>query len=645
MGEVYKARDTRLDRTVAIKVLPSHVASNPEVRQRFEREARAVSSLNHPHICTLYDIGSENGVDFLVMEHIEGESLADRLNKGALPFDQALKHAIEIADALDNAHRQGVVHRDLKPGNIMLTKSGAKLLDFGLAKQQSPASSQETSGLSALPTEQKPLTEKGSILGTFQYMAPEQLEGKEADARTDLFSFGAVLYEMVTGRKTFEGKSQAGLITAIMGTDPPPISTLQPMTPPALERLVKRCLAKDPDGRWQTASDLMEGLSWIQEGGLPADVPTAEPPISRRTVALGLTALVVAGLTIWNLAPPPTPRPVMRFPVVLPPTERLSASYFPVVALSPDGTNLVYVAGEPALVARQLYLRPINQLESAPLRGTEGAESPFFSPDGQWVGFWARGQLKKVPISGGAPITLCGVEDLYGASWGSDNTIVFGSERSKISQVSDGGGTPEVLITLGEDEFATLPESLPGGKAVLFSNRQLGSWDEAEIVVQSPGGERKVLIRGGTNARYLPTGHLVYAARGTLLAVPFDVARLEVTGSPVPLVEGVRWANRTGVSQFTVSESGSRASGGQTALASRSSRSLSRARLCMCRPEPLVSAKAHWSGWIEKERSLRWRKNVVSIRIPVSHPMASGWRSILWTTPTMCGSTSGNAVR
>ena len=253
MGEVYKAKDTRLDRTVAIKVLPSHLADNPDLKQRFEREARAVSSLNHPHICTLHDVGEQDGTAFLVMEYIEGETLADRLKKGALPLEQALRYGIEIADALDKAHRQGVVHRDLKPGNIMLTKSGAKLLDFGLAKLRTDVSAEAPSMLSALPTEEKPLTREGSILGTIQYMAPEQLEGKDADARTDIFAFGSVLYEMLTGRKAFEGTSQASLITAIMSSEPRPMSELQPMTPPVLDWVVKRCLEKDPDERWQSA--------------------------------------------------------------------------------------------------------------------------------------------------------------------------------------------------------------------------------------------------------------------------------------------------------------------------------------------------------------------------------------------------------
>ena len=299
MGEVYKARDTRLDRTVAIKVLPEHVASDPELKQRFEREAKTISSLNHPHICTLHDVGNQDGVDFLVMEHLEGETLAQRLTKGALPLDQALQTAIQIADALDKAQHQGITHRDLKPGNIMLTKSGAKLLDFGLAKLR-PAGAPGAVGLSDAPTVSSPLTGAGSILGTVQYMAPEQLEGQEADARTDIFAFGAVVYEMVTGKKAFEGKSQASLISAIMSSEPAPISNLQAMSPPVLDRIVKKCLAKAPDNRWHSAHDLHDELQWIADAG--QEPPSGTAVGMRRMVAIAIVAgLVLIVATLWML--------------------------------------------------------------------------------------------------------------------------------------------------------------------------------------------------------------------------------------------------------------------------------------------------------------------------------------------------------
>ena len=412
MGEVYKAKDTRLDRTVAIKVLPSHLSDNARLKERFEREARAVSSLNHPHICTLHDIGSENGIDFMVMEHIEGETVADRLKKGALPLDQALRHAIEIADALDKAHRQGVVHRDLKPDNIMLTKSGAKLLDFGLAKL---AGSQTDAVESALPTQQRSLTAEGSILGTFQYMAPEQLEGKEADSRTDIFAFGAVLYEMITGKRAFEGKSQASLISAIMKDEPPAMSTLQTMTPPLLDHVVRTCLAKEPDTRWQSAGDVERELNWIAEVGsdvgVSMPVAAASKPANLRllvgtAVAAALLLTGIVAVAVWNLKPEPA-RPLVRF-VATTPSFPPSVNSFDVdLAITPDGTRIVYAAildGQ-----RQLVVRAMDQLEATPLAGLGNLpRGPFISPDGNWVGYFDQASaLRKVSIFGGPPVTLC----------------------------------------------------------------------------------------------------------------------------------------------------------------------------------------------------------------------------------------------
>src|SRR6201997_2703369 len=340
MGEVYKARDTRLDRIVAIKVLPTHLADRSELRERFEREAKTIASLNHPHICTLHDIGQQDGVDYLVMEYLEGETLAQRLQKGALPLEQVLQYAIEISDALDKAHRKGITHRDLKPGNIMLTKSGTKLLDFGLAKlkqEVAPANVQ----LSQLPTANEPLTAKGTIVGTLQYMAPEQLEGKEVAARTDIFAFGTVVYEMSTGKRAFEGKSQASLIAKILETDPPPISSLQPMTPPALDHVAKTCLAKDPDERWQTASDLKRELKWIAESGsqtgLSTDRITPAPRDWHKVMlwsAAVLAACAAVGLTVWHFRPVP-PRPVTRFTISLPAGQRLVGLDTPAITLSP----------------------------------------------------------------------------------------------------------------------------------------------------------------------------------------------------------------------------------------------------------------------------------------------------------------------
>jgi serine/threonine-protein kinase len=567
MGEVYRARDTRLDRIVAIKVLPTHLADRSELRERFEREARTIASLNHPHICTLHDIGQQDGIDYLVMEYLEGETLAQRLQKGALPIQQVLQYAIEISDALDKAHRKGVTHRDLKPGNIMLTKSGSKLLDFGLAKLKQEAAPANVP-LSELPTANDPLTAEGSIVGTMQYMAPEQLEGKEVDARTDIFAFGVVVYEMATGKRAFEGKSQASLIAAILEREPPAISSLQPMTPPALNHIVKACLAKDPDARWQAASDLTRELKWIAEGGSQVGLaPTAAAKgiraLGRRTLILSLSTLVlgtaIASLATWNLKPTP-PQPVSRLVITLPPGQQLAGlDSGPAVALSPDGTHLAYVARQGG--TQQLYLRAMDSLESKPIPGTQGGVSPFFSPNGQWVGFFAGGKLKKVSVSGGAAVTLGNAVVPVGASWGSQGMIAFGPATiSALLQVSDGGGTPQPLTRFEKEESShRWPESLPGGKAVVFAaGTTATNWNNAQVVVQSVGtGERRNLIQGGTQPRYAPSGHLVYLQGGSLMAMPFDPDRLTATGAAVPVVDGVVQSPSTGAAQYSISATGS----------------------------------------------------------------------------------------
>ena len=564
MGEVYKARDTRLDRVVAIKVLPGHLADNPELRERFEREARTIAGLNHPHICTLHDIGRHDGIDYLVMEYLEGETLAMRLLKGPLPLEQALRYAIEIADALDKAHRNGVTHRDIKPGNIMLTKSGSKLLDFGLAKLK-----QETvpAGvpLSQLPTAgpnagKDSLTVHGTLLGTLQYMAPEQVEGKtdELDGRTDIFAFGAVMYEMLTGKKAFEGKSTASLFAKILEHDPPPIVSLQPVTPPALGRVVKKCLAKDPEERWQSARDVTDELKWIAEGGsqaVSAAIPAANPARKswQRSLVVGmatLALLVLGSIATWNLKPEPAPSPVTRTVITLPPGQQLAGlDVGPTVALSSDGTRLAYVASQGGV--RQLYLRAMDSLEAKPIPDTEGAAAPFFSPDGQWVGFFAGGKLKKVSVSGGATLTLGDAVVPRGATWGSEGTIVFApTNASGLQRVSDGGGTPQPLTLLGTGETRhRWPEFLPGSKVVLFAAGQ-------QIAVQSAEtGERRNLVPSGTHPRYASSGHLIYAQGESLMAVPFDSERMEVTGTAVPVVEGVLQSN--GAAQYSFSATGS----------------------------------------------------------------------------------------
>ncbi|HEY7575224.1 MAG TPA: protein kinase, partial [Thermoanaerobaculia bacterium] len=416
MGEVYKARDTRLGRSVAIKVLPAQLSQNAELRERFEREAKTISSLSHAHICALYDVGHQDGTDYLVMELLEGETLSARLAKGALPTEQVLRYGVEIADALDKAHRQGIVHRDLKPGNVMITKSGVKLLDFGLAKWQGKAAPGVLSGLSAMPTHATPMTAEGSILGTFQYMAPEQLEGKEADGRADVFALGAVLYEMASGKKAFDGKSQASLIAAILEHEPPALASIAPATPPALDRLVRNCLAKDPDERIQTAHDVRLELKWIGEGshaGAGTAVPAAPRRARRELLGWALAAAAAAaalwlGLTRARPAVAPEAK-LLRTNILLP--EKLFLNN---AVVSPDGSRVVF-GGRDAAGKVQLWIRPLDSYTATPLAGTENGILPFWSPDGRFIGFFADNKLKRIEASGGAAIALQDVDGLGGA--------------------------------------------------------------------------------------------------------------------------------------------------------------------------------------------------------------------------------------
>ena len=555
MGQVYQATDTRLDRTVAIKVLPSHVATNPVARARFEREARTISQLNHPHICTLYDVGQENGVDFLVMEYIEGETLAERLGKGALPLDQALQHGIEIADALDKAHRQGVVHRDLKPGNIMLTRSGAKLLDFGLAKLVP-----EPSNLDPDAATVTKMTREGTIVGTLQYMAPEQVEGKKAAARTELFAFGSVLYEMVTGRRAFEGKSQASLIGAILKDETPSIST----APPAVDHVIRRCLAKEPDQRWQAASDVMQELKWIAGEG------STELPVARahskpaRWIAIGVVVgALLAGIGIWALVPPRPDKPTRRVSISLP-AGAPAADVRGNLALSPDGSHIAY-AGGPGGGEQRLYVRSLDRLNVTPLPGTERAVSPFFSPDGEWIGFFEHpgGKLKNISVHGGPVTTVCETGPPSGASWRSDDAIIFAADSGDgvgLFRVSAGGGEPEALTIPIEDEAGIVhPEVLPNRNAVLFSIDIQDGHDPNRIAALTlDSGEYHIVLEGGYAPRYAPSGHLLYMVGETLMAAPFDLESLATTGPPVSVLGGIdATQSYNGFASFSVSRDGS----------------------------------------------------------------------------------------
>jgi Tol biopolymer transport system component/predicted Ser/Thr protein kinase len=553
MGEVYKARDTRLDRIVAIKVLPTHLADRSELRERFEREAKTIASLNHPHICTLHDVGHQDEIDFLVMEYVEGETLAQRLVKGSLPIQQILQYAIEISDALDKAHRKGITHRDLKPGNVMLSKSGTKLLDFGLAKlKQEVAPSIPDS---QLPTLQGNITGEGTILGTLQYMAPEQVEGKqnEIDGRTDIFAFGAVVYEMATGRKAFEGKTSASVMAKILEVDPPSMASLQPMTPPALDRVVKKCLAKEPEKRWQAASDVCDELKWIAEGGSQAALATTAAakgmrPSARLGMIAGVGALLlialIASLAAWNRSKSSAPpQPVGRYVITVPATQELgvmngSASHM--LAISPDGTHIAYVAMQNGTMG--LYVRASDSLEAKLVSGPEDAEveEPFFSPDSRWLGYLSgEGKLKKVPVSGGQPIVVSDVGFRFteGMTWGSRGNIIFGRYADGLWQVPESGGTPKQLTSPASGPLNQLwPTFLPGSNAVLFT-ADSGTSPQIAVLSLDTGKVRNLI--GGTDPTYSPSGHLLFTQAGALMAVPFDLQRLEIAGNPVPVVDGL----------------------------------------------------------------------------------------------------------
>jgi eukaryotic-like serine/threonine-protein kinase len=566
MGEVYRARDTRLDRTVAIKVLPQHLADTPEVRQRFEREARAVSALNHPHICTLHDVGSQDGTEFIVMEYLEGETLAARLERGPLPLEQVLKLGIEIADALDKAHRQGIIHRDLKPGNIMLTKSGAKLLDFGLAKAALPLAVGAT--LTTAATRTTPVTQQGTIVGTFQYMSPEQVEGKEVDARSDIFSFGAVLYEMLTGQRAFPGKSQLSVASAILEKEPAPISGVKPMTPPALDHAIRRCLAKDPEERWQTARDLDLELSWISGSGSQSGVLAPATGRSKRRERLAWVVAVVCALATVTLAvlhwshTPEKLRVVRSYVKATLSSGFLFSGQVSGFALSPDGLRLAYVALN-ADGKAVLWVRPLDSLQAQPLAGTDDASYPFWSPDSRNIGFFAGGKLKKIEASGGPPLTLCDAPLPRGGSWSQSEVILFAPNlNAPLFLVSTSGGTATPVTSPDPAKGEVThrwPQFLPDGRHFLYlagSPYGLKETPMNSVLISSlDSKERKLLMHTHSGAMY-GSGHILFLRQNTLMAQPFDAKRLEFMGEAFPVADPVREEETTIRSYFSVSQNG-----------------------------------------------------------------------------------------
>jgi eukaryotic-like serine/threonine-protein kinase len=577
MGEVYRGRDTRLDREVAIKVLPRHLSSNPDFKLRFEREARVISGLKHPHICVLHDVGEQEGAGFLVMELCDGESLADLVRKGPLPLDQVLRYGMQIVDALDRAHKSGVVHRDLKPGNVMITKAGAKLLDFGLARPGPGTGSgvyspgmvhpSEPSAMEGA-TEHRALTAEGSIVGTFQYMAPEQLEGEPADTRSDIFAFGCLLYEMATGKRAFEGKTKASLIASILDREPPPISQFQPLAPPALQRVIQVAMAKNPDDRWQSAHDLLLELRWIAEAGSQAGV--AAPVIIRRKrreaiawllAAAGLIATIATGVLLRQTAAKASAPLVFNLTPNLGTMFALVGPDSGALTISPNGRHLTFAAKD-AEGKTSLWIRNIDSPVARQLNGTQGAHFPFWSPDSRFIAFFADAKLKKIDIAGGPPLSLASVgNNPRSGGWNREGIIIYSeSSLSAIHKIPASGGRGEPITQLAEGEtthrWATF---LPDGKHFLyFVGSHAASRDSetnAVYIGSLDGEEPRLLLHARSNVIHA-AGYLLYVRDRILLAHPFDAKGLKLTGDPVPVAEGVQYDSGFFRGSFAASDNG-----------------------------------------------------------------------------------------
>jgi len=574
MGEVYRARDTRLERTVAIKILPAQFSSDPARKQRFEREAKTVSSLNHPHICVLYDVGHQDGIDFLVMECVEGETLAKRLEKGPLPLEQVLKYGAQVADALDKAHRSGVIHRDLKPGNIMLTAAGAKLLDFGLAKPASPLASVATL---TVASPKSPVTEQGTIVGTFQYMSPEQVEGRELDGRSDIFSIGAVLYEMLTGKQAFEGKSQLSVASAILEREPTPISALKPLTPQVLEHAVKKCLAKAADERWQSASDLASELKWVGESS--AESVRRDVPARYGKVRVGLTwaamslAAIPLAIAATYYATRPTPEPPLMASVIPPPGVFAdTAGRIGPPQISPDGKRIAFIGCKTESAATSMlggktcsiWLRVLASTEAHEVADTSGAYYPFWSPDDREIAFFADGKLKKVAADGGPVQVICDAPDARGGSWGNSGTIIFSATRnSPVLRVPAEGGTP-VAVTqvkraseLGQATSNRWPKFLPDGEHFLYMNSPNGACsDLSELRFASLDGKQDVSVLKTCSSAAFANGYLLYWSDGNLTTQPINAHTGVLSGVPAAIVEHASFDPLFSIVEFSVSAEG-----------------------------------------------------------------------------------------
>ena len=552
MGEVYRAQDMRLGRDVAIKILPKEMSADAARKLRFQHEAKTISGLNHPNICILYDVGSQDGIDYLVMEYLEGETLAKRLERGALPLEQVLKISEQMADALDKAHRSGVVHRDLKPGNIILAATGAKLLDFGLAKPVSPLTSGVTLTAAA---PRAPVTEEGTIVGTFQYMSPEQVEGKEVDGRSDIFSLGAVLYEMLTGQKAFPGKGQLSVASAILEKEPAPVSSVKPLTPAALERAIRKCLAKPADERWQSASDLASELKWIAEGGPHAGTGELARPTPRvwQHASWATSALLLVGLlgtaVGWHKS-----MQQGKSPMYFNSSVRLIASS---VALSPDGKTMAMAAYDEQANKYMIWTQHVGGQNGITVPGTEGASQPFWSPDGRSIGFFAEGKLKKVDaFSGRSAQTLCEAPNGRGATWNSDGVILFSPDGfGGLYRVSSAGGTPTELTKVDASQFShRWPKFLPDGRHFLYLAANFsGRPDLNEILVGSlDSAERRSIVNASSNAAYADPGYLFYMRDNSLVVQRFDVKTLTLSGDARSISDDVKYSQLIDQAVFDV---------------------------------------------------------------------------------------------